>query len=148
MEQQLDKIFKMAGKDWLYRKRNIKIIGAMAIDEKLVVKVMDFEEGELDINLEAEDTDSFTKECLPVDMTPTEIHKNRERNQATAVAIINNTHLDIVDLRQTVMETINKIKKDPAYIPQAKAINNNVNTIVNMTKLEFQIAKEMKKSTT
>ncbi len=40
-----------------------------------------------------------------------------------------------------IQENIEKIQKDKNYIPQATAINDSVNTMVNVAKLEIQMRK-------
>ncbi|GEP94480.1 hypothetical protein [Chitinophaga cymbidii] len=49
-------------------------------------------------------------------------------------------------LMQVLNESIEKVRKDKSYIPQAQAINNNVNTMVNIVKLRLGLWKQMKGS--
>jgi len=51
-------------------------------------------------------------------------------------------------MRKQLMELNTKLMGPDAekYIKQAKAVNNNINTLINSLKLEFQVAKEMKRN--
>lgn len=42
-------------------------------------------------------------------------------------------------LAQGLIEDTQKVREDPAYIPRAKQVCNNVNAIVNIAKLQFQL---------
>lgn len=42
-------------------------------------------------------------------------------------------------LAQGLIDDTNKVREDPAYIPRAKQVCNNVNAIVNIAKLQFQL---------
>ncbi len=75
----------------------------------------------------------------------------RAEQPASEMAIISNDQKKEISsglqsLTATLMESIEKIKTDPSYIPQAKAINNNVNSIVNTMRLQLDILKETKKA--
>jgi hypothetical protein len=41
-------------------------------------------------------------------------------------------------MKSTVLECIEKIQKDPKYIPQANAINSQLQTLINLKKLEIE----------
>lgn len=43
------------------------------------------------------------------------------------------------DLTKILLDDIEKVRKDPAYVSQAKQISNNINAIVNITKLQLQL---------
>lgn len=45
----------------------------------------------------------------------------------------------IMTLRDLMLDDIEKIKSDKSYIPQAKAVNNNVNTIINLARLQMKL---------
>lgn len=49
---------------------------------------------------------------------------------------------NLVDI---LMDSITKVKADPGYINQAKAINNQVNSITNIVKMKMDFAKQAKK---
>ena len=49
----------------------------------------------------------------------------------------------LVSLRDTLIDNINKVKEDPAYIPQAKSISYNIQTIINLAKIELETRKSL-----
>jgi len=44
-------------------------------------------------------------------------------------------------IKDTLMESINKVREDAKYIKQAEAINKSVNVLLNMAKLDLQAKK-------
>lgn len=46
------------------------------------------------------------------------------------------------DLKGTIMDSINKIKENKDYIPQANAINSTINTLLEMAKFEIKMKRE------
>jgi hypothetical protein len=48
------------------------------------------------------------------------------------------------DLVSILKDNITKLKANPSYINQAKAINNNVNSILNIQKLKLEMVKQMR----
>jgi hypothetical protein len=56
--------------------------------------------------------------------------------------------ITLVDsLTKVLMDNITKVQDDPKYIPQATSINNNVNSIINLTKLKLDVYKQFKTKT-
>lgn len=51
------------------------------------------------------------------------------------------------ELRETLMDNINKLKTDKKYIDQSKEINNNVKTIISLAKAEIEYLKLLRKDT-
>lgn len=45
----------------------------------------------------------------------------------------------LINLSKALLEDIDKVRKDPTYVAQAKQICNSVNTIVSITKLQLQL---------
>jgi len=49
---------------------------------------------------------------------------------------------DIISVLKTlILDDIDRIKKDPNYVHQAKAVNNHVNSVINLAKLQYEILK-------
>lgn len=44
-------------------------------------------------------------------------------------------------MQDLVHENIQKIKEDPSYIPKAKALNEQIKTMIEMAKLEIELTK-------
>lgn len=87
----------------------------------------------------------------PVDTLPallkeleptTEVAKTRSNNSDIAMS---NTMSIAENLRNVLLDNIDKVRADPAYIPQATAINNNVNSIINLSKLQMDAVKLQKR---
>jgi hypothetical protein len=56
------------------------------------------------------------------------------------------TETSLMDsLVTTLKDSIEKVQKDKSYIQQATAINNNINTIVNITKMKLDMFKQIKR---
>lgn len=53
----------------------------------------------------------------------------------------------VVDRMISILEdNITKVQKDAGYINQAKAINNNVNSVINIVKMKMTFHRNMKKN--
>lgn len=96
-------------------------------DEKERVYIYTDRKGVDPFNRTYGDLNLFLKEWKPInDLVP-----------ATAeITPVNNT---IKQLQQILLENINKVRADANYIPQAKSINNNVNSIINLAKIQVMM---------
>jgi len=79
---------------------------------------------------------TFLKEFAPGEPAP--------KNTSTEI-IVSNTSNITENLRNILLDNIDKVQKDKAYIPQATAINNNVNSIINLSKLQMDAIKMQEK---
>ena len=71
---------------------------------------------------------------LAVESPPEHIHSTTE------MVVKKDSSRDIIlTLRDKLLEDIDKVRDDKEYIPQAKQACNLVNTLINLTKLEYQI---------
>jgi len=70
----------------------------------------------------------FEKAALPAKYTP-----------RTEPAIYTENKEALISLSKALLEDIDKVRKDPTYVAQAKQICNSVNTIVSITKLQLQL---------
>lgn len=48
-------------------------------------------------------------------------------------------------LKDVLLENIEKVRDNPEYIKQATSINNNVNSLINLQKLELDYVRTMKR---
>ncbi len=65
-----------------------------------------------------------------------ELNTNKMENNEKNIAPIQETNLNV---RNVLMETLDKVRTDKSYIPQANAICNVVAQMINIQKLELSI---------
>ena len=68
-----------------------------------------------------------------------------ERRSTNTDIAMSNTMSIAEELRNVLLDNITKVRANPAYIPQATAINNNVNSIINLSKLQMDAVKLQKR---
>lgn len=61
-----------------------------------------------------------------------------------AMVVMEKENAMVDKLTGLLMDNIEKVQKDPNYIKQAQSINNNVNSIINLTKLKLDVFKQTK----
>lgn len=84
----------------------------------------------------AEEVMEFLSQFEPVETMP-EVAGNKTQS----VAIINEEQSFADDLVAILKDNISKVQNDKAYIPQATAICNNVNSIINIQKTKIGLLK-------
>jgi len=121
LKQRLD---AMEGCSFLFKTRELKVVNYKLDADKVIlatdkeVFVWDYVSAETNLS-------SF----LPI-----------EEPESTAVVPFSNG--EIKDITTILMDSINKIQQDPAYIKQAMAINSTANTIINTAKMALQLKRE------
>jgi hypothetical protein len=70
------------------------------------------------------------------------IQKTSESNESAIMLEQENSLAD--EMITILKENIQKVKTDKNYIPQAQAINNNINSIINVKKLQLDVYKQFK----
>lgn len=129
----IEQLKAMTGKSWMYKTRMVKILSHQQKGEAVVI-VTDKDWIESDtVNLT-----TLLGEFLAVEQDDDPALEN------TSLQVIQNTRSGLSELRTVLMDNIKTLQGNKDFIPQAKAINNNINTMINMVKLEFQIIKEMR----
>ena len=90
--------------------------------------------------LNSEVQDFLDDLCEPVakEMTPTQVALPKNE-----LSVFEPTKENEV-VKATLLETLAKVKDDPAYIPQAEAVCGVVSQIVNVQKTEIQMLKILK----
>lgn len=48
-------------------------------------------------------------------------------------------------LEEIILENIKNVKKDPKFVGQAKVVNSNVQTLLNINKQKIEMIKEIRK---
>lgn len=72
---------------------------------------------------------------------PDEDNSSRENEVAVLLAEEKALSMDLISI---LKDNITKVQTDAGYIKQAQVINNNVNAIVNITKLKLDMIKYMR----
>ena len=124
----LGKLKGMIGKTYMYKGENITIINyATLTDEGKTL---------IDIgsrSFKVSNLTDFIDACLPVDSHDTQL----------ATVDPGTTSL-LSSLQQTLLDNIDQVKKNPAYIKQANVVNSSVNSLIGLAKIQIQVNK-MKK---
>lgn len=118
-----EKLKQMVNKTWMYKTRNIKLL-SFKINAELVTLVTDVEWIDVPIRKINQKLSEFLPVNVPVD------------SDMGAIIFKGNGKASLKDL---IYENIEEIKRDPSYIPKAKALNEQVKTVIEMAKLELQI---------
>lgn len=71
----------------------------------------------------------------------TEMKGEVRRIDNNDMAIVNATSL-ATELKDILLDNIKRVQSNPEYVKQATVINNNVNTLVNLTKLQMAFHKK------
>ena len=129
----IETLKSMTGKSWMYKTRTVKILShkqkgndiSIVTDHSWIETTLGDLPGVLEEFMEVEQDDSAALE-------------------STSLQVIQETRTGLTELRGILLENIKQLQDNKEFIPQAKAINNNINTMINMVKLEFQITKEMR----
>lgn len=71
----------------------------------------------------------------------TEMKGEVRRIDSTDMAMVNASSL-ATELKDILLDNIKRVQANPEYVKQATVINNNVNTLVNLTKLQMAFHKQ------
>lgn len=132
-----DQLQKMVGNSYRYNGKDLKVI---ALVKNGVHFELDTDSGRIKIPLTST-VDDFRK------FVPMESASSPEKEKPSMALIVTSPGSGggIEKIKQTVFETIEKIKAEPSYLPQANAINANINTLINLGKLELEAIRLAKK---
>lgn len=115
------KLKEMTGKDYLFDSRRYKILQARFHDGKIQIAT---DKGFLDV------TADQLKNFLPAAPEKT--------LQLTVLPQNGMAESPLKALRDTVLDTIEKVKASADYIPQATTINDGIKTVIDLAKIELQ----------
>ena len=162
-KQRNAKLEKMIGKTYLYKARQRRIDGYRYDDGEVIIHT----DG-ADIRIDENDLrEVLLRDFLPLnddthrrfprggddDFEVEEeeqeaggveesVIKKEKRPELKALIVLDEGR--IPNLLETLMETIERVKQDKDFVPQAKVINSSVNTAVNVAKLFLMVNKEAK----
>lgn len=132
----LKKLKQIVGKSHLHDQKQIVITDYEVDEEGLHLQVT--KEGKpTEMLVPIRDAHDFFDKLLPVD-----------GSSSSSLTMYESQQQSLSAMRKQLMELNTKLMGPDAekYIKQAKAVNNNINTLINSLKLEFQVAKEMKRN--
>ena len=115
-----EKLKSMTGKTWMYKARLQKLL-SFKIKEDSVTLVTDKEWYEIPIT-------KINKELTEF------LVAGQDSNQMELILFKSNGKQSLKDL---IYENIDKIKANPSYITQAKELNSQVKTILEMAKIQL-----------
>lgn len=120
-----ERLKDMQNKTWMYKTKLHKIINYKINDTNIEIVT---------------DKDWFVIPVNKINVTLAEFlaAEEEKRNNINITLFQGNNKLALKDL---VIENIEKIKKDPGYIPVAKALNEQLKTMIQMAKLEIEYKK-------
>lgn len=125
----LEKLNKLVGKSFDYRGKTIVITKVKYVGTSFVVftnrQTMNFFENEVD---------EFISELKEPVLKPIKIFNkmDEEKKETTTLSVTTN-------IKQTLLDTLDKVKYDKGYINQANAICNITSQMINVMKVEIQI---------
>lgn len=131
----LDRLKEMVGKPFLYKNEEVVILN--------YCEGTGDDGDEVEIYLNNGTTLVFNYINLPTKL-------EKFKPVSTQVIVLANKRLDSVStvnptiiqqLRDTVMQQIDAVKKDPSAVAQAKQVFQGVNTLVNLAKTELEYRK-------
>ena len=140
INEAIKKLEKMKGRAWTYKNK--------------VVEILAFADGvgengdEIEIYL----NDGTTIECLMINLP----RKIKEFGDVSGTVVTMAHHkldkvssmnpVTMLELRDTVMETMRALKSDPSKINQAKQVFQGVNTMINLARTELEFRKYIDES--
>lgn len=90
------------------------------------------------------DKEWFTKHVSELSLFVMDFMEVESEYSVPVVQAHAETSNSLSQIKDILMDNIKKVQDNPSYINQAKSINNNVNTLMNMLKLELQVKKHLK----
>lgn len=75
-----------------------------------------------------------------------EIVPPKNGEDETALAVITDGTGTMQSIESILLDNIKKVQENAGYIPQAKAINNDVNSLINIAKTKIAFVREKRES--
>lgn len=137
----LTKLKQLVGKPHLYKQEPLTITDYEMDTEAIYLQVKRNGKS-TELMVSNTDTKKFFEDLLPIDQSSS-LQSDRQE-----ISIYQSQQKSLGELRTQLMQLNTKLSGDDGnkYIQQAKAINNNINTLINSLKLELMVAKEIKKN--
>lgn len=139
-ENKLKSLNNLVGKEWMYRQEIVRVKNWMFNDEQTVITMA--LEGKGYIKFNSSELGAKLKEFLPV--------SSSEKKQAIVKVAETDKELQLSfglesnvfnDAKAIIIDTIQKVRVDKEYLPQAQAINQGVLALMDIMKTEVLVAK-------
>jgi hypothetical protein len=129
----LKKLKSITGKEFIHNQKHLTI-DDYELDEEGIHLQVTIDNAQSKMLIPSSDAHQFFNSLLPVENDQTVNLYQSQQQSLTA-------------MRTQLMELNTKLMGPDSeqYIKQAKAVNNNINTLINSLKLEFQVAKEIRR---
>ena len=136
----IEKLNELVDKEYNYKGVNILIKKVKCVSGTFVVmtdkRTYNFLKDEVDIFI----SELKDKKNVSIQVKKEELNPNKmEENEKNIVPIQEENNLNI---RSILFETLEKVRVDKNYIPQANAICNVVAQMINVQKIEMQLKKK------
>lgn len=136
----IEKLNELVDKEYNYKGVNILIKKVKCVSGTFVVmtdkRTYNFLKDEVDIFI----SELKDKKNVSIQVKKDELNPNKmEENEKNLVPIQEENNLNI---RSILFETLEKVRVDKNYIPQANAICNVVSQMINVQKIEMQLKKK------
>lgn len=135
LKQQLDAV---VGKEFLYCSRIVEITKWKKVGGTTIVIWIDDRPN----NFYHSEAEEFLRALQP---KPEGVQTSKNKVQVSDHSENLPVPKENQTIKETLLETLQKVKEDKAFIQQAKAVCEVVNQMVNVQKTEIQIIKALKK---
>jgi len=139
----IEQLKELIGRKFSYKDKEILIKNAKRVSGVYVIltdhKTYNFFESEVPF---------FIKEIIEIPRVKVkpealQIRKMELQNNQSKTEIIRTENLNF-DIKGVLFDTLEKVKSDKSFIPQANAICNVVTQMINVQKLEMQLKNKIK----
>lgn len=135
-KNKIEKLQEMIGKSWKHTNETVFKFLSLHEDGENITIATDKEWQKVTVY----DIQIFMRQFTEVETTTTGevmiIKKEQPIRRVESMVIPGNT---MEQLRDTLLDSIKKVKEDREYIPQAQNIANSVNSIIGLAKIEIDL---------
>jgi len=139
----IKKLEGMIGKSWADKGGNEFNFLSLNVDGDICTIATDSKWQKTDIY----DIDVFVEKYTPIDSKSiTTILPPKDNSPASPATHLQSSvipNATMSSLAKTIIENIEKVKKDKDYIPQAKNMSDSVNTLIGLAKIEIDLRTKM-----
>jgi hypothetical protein len=128
-----ERLEAMVGSSYMYMGRHLKVRGYALESNR--IKILTAKGNPVVIKLSNLDDD--LDEFMPAES---------ESNGAESMTLYKAQTTNMASIEQIVMANIEKVQNDREYLAQAKAVNENVNTLLKMNQQKIDLFREVRKT--